>query len=1036
MIKFAELEEKILASWQERKIFAKTLAKPTPRGDFIFFEGPPTANGKPGLHHVLARAFKDLIPRYKTMRGFRVDRKAGWDTQGLPVELEVEKELKFRSKPDIEKYGIKEFNEHCRQNVWKYKADWEKLTERIGFWLDLEKPYITYEPYYIESLWWILKQVWETKVNGGRLLYKDYKVVPHCPRCGTALSSHEVAQGYQSVTEPAVFVKFKVKPGQKVGNFSTDDNTYILSWTTTSWTLPGNVALAVGKDIEYILASIPIFSKGTPLVYDSFDKINSSKIPDLRSELFIVAKDTADKVFKDLSPLTYEVVKTVTGNDLVGLEYEPLFDIKPLQNDKSYRVYAADFVTTTDGTGVVHTAVMYGEDDFNLGAEIGLPKFHTVDDNGLFTAEVGEWAGKFVKDKEVEQGIMEDLEKRGLLFKQEMYTHDYPYCWRCSTPLLYYAKPSWFIRMSVLRAELKQGNEKINWYPGHIKDGRFGEWLDGAKDWAISRERYWGTPLPIWVCENCHEQICVGSFQELSDLTNESQKSKISAQGGSASGGKSQNFNPHRPFVDEIELSCKCGGQMKRVPEVADCWFDSGSMPFAQWGYPATAGSGELFKEHYPAEFIAEAIDQTRGWFYTLLAIATLLKKSGAIDGQESPYKNVICLGHINDKYGQKMSKSKGNVVDPWEVINQYGADALRFHFYTANQPGEPKNFDPKDVEEVIKRTFLILFNVVSFYELYKTDGLETTQPSAVNVLDKWILALAQKLVNEVTEHLEKYEITEAGRKIVGFVNELSTWYVRRSRERFKEAGEDKLQALQTLGYVLQQLSLMMAPFTPFIAEEIYHRVGGRQESVHLENWPQYLSITEEEKSIISSMLDARVVIEGVLSIRASKGMKVRQPLRCVAVWFGSESWKPSKDIENIILEEVNILEWFYPSDDEGITKLLSYDFTDVIIPSRAGWSVPQAKVFIDTGLDDELRALGLIREFSRQVNALRKQQGLTINDRIALKVGASEKITAILSKHRDNLLRSTLSKEINISQEAYGHKLEIEGEAVTVEIS
>lgn len=975
MVKFAELEDRILASWKEHKIFEKTLAKPPRQGNFVFFEGPPTANGKPGLHHVLARAFKDLIPRYKTMQGFRVDRKAGWDTQGLPVELEVEKELKFRGKPDIEKYGIKEFNEHCRQNVWKYKADWEKLTERIGFWLDLEHPYITYEPYYIESLWWILKQVWETKVNGARLLYKDYKVVPHCPRCGTALSSHEVAQGYKSVKENSVYVRFRIKK---------EPATSILSWTTTPWTLPGNVALAVGKNIVYVRV-----------------KINN--------EFVILAKDR----LSILVGVDFEPIAEMMGEDLIGLEYEPLFPGAIPKStpgfNNAFKVYAADFVTTTDGTGVVHTAVMYGEDDFNLGAEIGLPKFHTVDDNGLFTAEVGEWAGKFVKDKDVEQGIVADLQQRGLLFKQEMYTHDYPYCWRCSTPLLYYAKPSWFIRMSALRTELKQGNEKINWYPGHIKDGRFGEWLDGAKDWAISRERYWGTPLPIWVCEKCNEQVCVGSFQELSDLTAEIQKSpplvgKI----------KSQNFDPHRPFVDEIVLACKCGGQMKRVPEVADCWFDSGSMPFAQWGYPSTAGSDELFKEHYPAKFIAEAIDQTRGWFYTLLAIATLLKKAGVIS-EAPPYEHVICLGHINDKYGQKMSKSKGNVVDPWEVINQYGADALRWHFYTANQPGEPKNFDPKDVEDVIKKTFLILFNVVSFYELYKSDEINIDEikldennanyeKMSKNLLDRWILAKWYNLLSEVTDNLEDYKITEAGRGIESFITDLSVWYVRRSRDRFKQ--EDKRgEALSTLRYILLNLSKVMSPFTPFLSEDIYRRLGGQLESVHLTEWPSLYG-DNDDAELLTKMSKLRQVVEMVLAQRAEAKIKVRQALRQVTV----KGLVLDDEMKAILAEEINVL---------------------AVACEEAG----ELSAVLNTEIDDELRELGLVREFSRQVNALRKQQGLTVNDLIVLKVGAVEKVAAVLSKYRDSLLKSTLSKEININQTEYNNKLEIEGEAVTVEI-
>jgi len=1054
MIKFSELENSILSYWKEHKIFAKTLAKPAPQGKFVFFEGPPTANGKPGLHHVLARAFKDLIPRYKTMQGFKVDRKAGWDTQGLPVELQVEKELKFKGKSDIEQYGVEEFNSKCKAAVWKYQNEWEKLTERIGYWLDLEKPYITYQPYYIESLWWIFKQIWRTWVSQSdsqpvmesenefrvsdecpgegwqRMLYQDYKVVPHCPRCGTALSSHEVAQGYKEITEPSVYIKFKVKSqksppkadpppsarhlaeprlwrGVLAEKVKIENNTYILSWTTTPWTLPGNVALAIGADIDYLML-----------------EVETSDVSDIqKGEVFILARSAFTNVFESTlgySPhpheddltwgstnfkgkgnVLFKNIRLLRGSELVGLEYEPLFDIKPLQNEKSHRVYAADFVNTTDGTGVVHTAVMYGEDDFNLGGQVGLPKFHTVDENGCFTKDVDKWAGKFVKDKEVEQGIVEDLKERGLLFKQEMYTHDYPYCWRCDTPLLYYAKPSWFIKMSALREDLKAANEIINWYPEHIKQGRFGEWLDGVKDWAISRERYWGTPLPIWMCGDCSNQICVGSFQELSDLANESQKSKI----------KSQNFDPHRPYVDDIGWFCKCGGKMRRVPEVADCWFDSGSMPFAQWGYPATRGSAQQLPDHYPAEFIAEAIDQTRGWFYTLLAVATLLKKAGAIS-EIPPYRNVICLGHINDKYGQKMSKSKGNIIDPWEIINQYGADALRFYFYTASQPGEPKNFDPKDVEAVVKKTFLILMNVVMFYELYRvpvarpkaSDGTRQV-PQVTHVLDRWILAMWYKLLDEVTEYLENYKVTEAGRKIEEFITDLSVWYVRRSRDRFKQENR-KMEALNTLRHVLLNLSKIMSPFVPFLSEHIYRRVGGELESVHLAEWPS-LYADNDDPELLIKMSKLRQVVETVLAQRAAAKIKVRQALRVVTV----KGLILADEMKAILADEINVLE---------------------VVCEEAG----ELSVVLNTEIDDELKALGLIREFSRQVNALRKQRGLTINDRIMLKVGATEKIAVILSNHRDNLLKSTLSKEINISQEEYDNKLEIEGEAVTVEIS
>ncbi len=959
MINFPELEEKILKFWEENDIFAKTIEQGRknnlPR--FVFWEGPPTANGKPGLHHVLARAFKDLIPRYKTMRGFLVERKAGWDTQGLPVELQVEKALGFKGKPDIEKYGVAEFNAKCKEDVWKYKADWEKLTKRIGFWVDLEKPYITYENYYIESLWWILKKVWEAE-----LLYKDYKVLPHCPRCGTALSSHEVAQGYKSVTDVAVTVKFKVQsPKFK--------DTFILSWTTTPWTLPGNVALAVGADVTYLKVK-------------------------LSNEYFILAKDRLGI----LSDQEFKIEEEIKGQDLVGLEYEPLFDIKPLQNDKSHRVYAADFVTTTDGTGVVHTAVMYGEDDFNLGTTVGLPKYHTVDEAGKFTQDVPQWAGKFVKNKEVEQGIIDDLKTRGLLLKDELYTHDYPFCWRCSTPLLYYAKPSWFIKMSALREDLKLANEKINWYPEHIRNGRFGEWLENVKDWAISRERYWGTPLPLWVCQMCNKVACVGSLIELAELV----KNPKSDPPADEAGIRNPKFDLHRPFIDEIVLPCSCGGEMCRTPEVADCWFDSGSMPLAQWGYPHLATSSSELATSFPADYIAEAIDQTRGWFYVLLAVSTLLKKSGVIkeidqDKITPPYKNVICLGHINDKQGQKMSKSKGNIVDPWEVINKYGVDALRFHLYTNNQPGEPKNFDIKSVDEVVKKTFLILMNVVTFYELYNFQGVgNRVKGVGQNVMDRWILALLQDVANKVSAHLDKYEITEAGRLLADFVTDLSTWYVRRSRDRFKAGGEELSQAVQTLGYVLGELSKLLAPFAPFTAEEIYKKIGGKEESVHLANWPEVKDLSAEQNQFLSEMAKLKQVVEIALAKRAEAQIKIRQPLRSLKV----SGLDLSPELKQVLADEVNVME----------VKLSEGEFD----------------VELDTELDDELKALGTLRDFTREVNALRKKLGFTIKDSAELAVFSPIEFQELLQKYNDEILKSTLTNKIKLTDVVQDHEFEI----------
>ena len=938
MFNFPEIEERILKFWNEKDIFNKTLAKKAPKGDFVFYEGPPTANGKPGLHHVLARAFKDLIPRFKTMQGYLVERKAGWDTHGLPVELEVEKKLKISGKPEIEKYGIAEFNEQCQLSVWQYKEEWEKLTERIGFWLDLEHPYVTYHKEYVESLWWIFKEV-----HRRGYLYQGHKVVPQCPRCGTALSSHEVAQGYKEVTEPSIYVKFKIKTGNqyiKVGD-------YILSWTTTPWTLPGNVALAVGKDIDYILTE---------------DKENG--------ERYILSEDSYSKILKyypEEEKHNYNPIK-IKGKDLLGVEYEPLFpgaipsDVENYQN--VFKVYPADFVTIGDGTGIVHTAVMYGEDDYQLGGQVGLPKFHTVDENGNFNSSVKKWAGQFVKNKEVEAGIVDDLKDRGLFFKQVDYTHDYPFCWRCDTPLLYYAKDSWFFAVSKLQKDLIKENQKINWVPEHIKAGRFGEWLATVKDWAISRERYWGTPLPIWQCEKCEEIKVIGSFAELHQETG----CPLIIQ---------DDFNPHRPYIDEYKLKCKCGADMWRVPEVADCWFDSGSMPLAQYHYPFENKKKVDAKNYYPADFIAEAIDQTRGWFYTLLAVGVLL-------GKGAPYKNVICLGHLNDVHGKKMSKSKGNMVDPWEVINKWGADALRFHLYTVNAPGEAKNFDIKNVATVVKKNFMILFNVLSFYQTYQQASGKEEKVKSNNVLDGWILARLSQLIKTVTGNLEEYNVFTAGRALTEFIDDLSTWYLRRSRDRFKGEDEaDKHQAILTLGHCLLTLAKLLAPFTPLVAEELYQKLGGHKESVHLEDWPTAGKVDDK---ILRQMVEVRKIVEGALAARDEAGIKVRQPLSKLEI----PEYKLSDELLQLVKDEVNIKE-------VEVNKKLA-----------AG------QVRLDSSLTDELKEEGLFRELVRTVNQLRKEAGLTINEQVVIDYQTdSEAVERAVGKFRAELLKNTISREL-----------------------
>ncbi|MFC1757104.1 isoleucine--tRNA ligase [Patescibacteria group bacterium] len=872
---FSEKEQKTLKFWEEKGIFKKSLEKDAPEGDFIFYEGPPTANGKPGIHHVEARAFKDLIPRFKTMQGYHVARKAGWDTQGLPVEIEVEKKLQLKGKKDVEEYGVEEFNQQCKESVWEYKGDWEKMTKRIGFWIDLEDPYVTYDNKYIESLWAIIKTAHEKD-----LLYRGYKVVPNCPRCGTALSSHEVAQGYKTITEDSAIVKFQIT------NSKSQIPTYILAWTTTPWTLPGNVALAVGEKIEYTKISF-----GNEIIY--------------------LAKNLLDKIEGE-----YEIVEEVKGKDLVGLEYEPLFPDAIAKDTKNYenafKVYSADFVSTEEGTGVVHTAVMYGVDDYELGEKIGLPKVHTVNLDGTFNENVSKWKGKFVKSADSE--IIEDLKQRNLLYKVVPYTHDYPFCWRCDTPLIYYAKDSWFFKMSELKDDLVKNNNKINWVPAHLKDGRFGEWLRNVKDWAISRERYWGTPIPVWVCEKCEELKVVGSIEEL--------------------GEEHKDMDLHKPYIDKVTFQCKCGGEMKRTPEVMDCWFDAGSMPFA-------AGVD------YPADFIAEAIDQTRGWFYTLLAVSTIL-------GKGESYKNVISVGHILDKKGKKMSKSKGNVVDPMEMIEKYGADAVRWYMYTVNQPGDQKRFDENDLKKS-QRMFNTLLNVLNFYKMFSEDiEIEKVgKRDLKNILDKWIVAKLNLLVKEVGSGLEKYDITTSARKIEDFVNDLSQWYVRRSRDRFK--GEEKEQAQKVLGLVLLDLSKLLAPFAPFSAENVYQEVGGSKESVHLEDWPAFTKVSARQARILEDMEKVRKDVSLGLDLRLKAGIKVRQPLA-----FFETPNKLEEDFLELIKDELNVKEVEVGKD---------YN--------------------LDTKITPELEEEGMVRELVRQVQSHRKKLGLQPGEQAEISINA-----------------------------------------------
>ncbi len=890
-------EEEILDFWRKKDIFQKSLEKRKDQERFVFYEGPPFANGLPGIHHLVARAFKDIILRYKTMKGFFVGRRAGWDTHGLPTEMAAEKKLGIETKKDIEKIGIDKFIKESRDNVFNYKKEWEQFSERIGFWLDFDKAYITCNKDYIESLWWILKQIWDKG-----LLYQDYNVVPYCSRCGTSLSSHEVAQGYKKVTENSITVKFELEEEKGV---------YLLVWTTTPWTLPGNVALAVNPDIDYVKFSL----KGHEGISDG---------------TYICS----EKDFEDYPKDKAEIIEEFKGKDLIGKKYIPLYE-----NEAPYLVVGADFVSVEEGTGIVHMAPAFGEDDMKVARENDLPVLMTVDEEGKMKTEGYSWEGMFVK--KADSLIVEDLKKRDFLFKEEDYEHDYPFCWRCKTPLLYYAKNSWFIKISEIKDKLIENNKEINWVPSHIKEGRFGEWLKEIKDWNLSRERYWGTPLPIWECSKCGKKVCIGSLKELKEKSGEDVE------------------DLHRPFVDKITFKCECGGEMKRVPEVIDCWFDSGSMPFAQWHYPfenkERIDKGELF----PADFIAEGIDQTRGWFYTLLAISTLLDKGIS-------YKNVVVLGLVLDSKGQKMSKSRGNIVVPKEVIDKFGADCARMYFYTVNPVSETKSFDFKDVQTLYRRFFNTLHQSYNFFSMYK--GSLKEAPSE-NVLDKWIVSRLESLNKEIVDNLENYNIVAAARPLLSFVDDLSNWYIRRSRQRFRDSDEG---AVSTLYYVLKKLSLLLAPFTPFLAEYLYLELGGKEESVHLEDYP---SAGKTDKKLEERMKKVRDITAQALALRSKAGIKTRQPLKKLVI-----KEKLEDDLLELIKEEVNV------------KKVISGE-----------------KLELDTEITEELKKEGQKREFLRNVKSLRKKMKLNPQDK------ASQLLTTFSDIVYEGLKEDAGVKEVKV---------------------
>ncbi|MBU4299451.1 class I tRNA ligase family protein [Patescibacteria group bacterium] len=1179
-INFPKIEKKILKFWRKNQIFEKSVEQRKRAKDFIFYEGPPTANGRPGIHHVLSRVFKDIIPRYKTMRGFRVLRKGGWDTHGLPVELEIEKKLGLKAKKEIEKYGLAKFNQKCRHSVWEYKKDWEKLTERIAFWLDMKNPYITYEREYIESVWWILKEI-----HKRGLLYKDYKVVPYCPRCGTSLSSHEVALGYKTVKDLAVIVKFPITEQKFINKYCRGKPTSFLAWTTTAWSLPTTMALAIGADYNYVVV-----------------RINGEQI--------ICVKERLGYIMSHLPGVKYEIINEFKGKEMEHISYEHPFGEfyqeheKVRDNPNVYKTHITDYVSIEEGAGIVTINGAFGEIDMEASKKIGLPVLVNVKTDGTFAEEMGEFAGMQVKPREdrekTDVELIKYLDRKAVLFAKEKYEHSYPFCWRCNSPLLYYAKKSWFIKMTKVKDELIKNNQKINWAPKYIKEGRFGEWLREVRDWTLSRERYWGTPLPVWQCptgrnpkskiqnpkqiqnkskiqnSGCGNTTVIGSKEDLlsqkfsnnnyflfrhghslrqvtnltncwpekplfpltdkgkkevlrqakklaksrvnlifsSDLLRARQTAEIISKETGAKiifdkrlrelnvgifNGKepklfwdyiSKQKNPclarvpkgeslaavrkrmynflekidkeyeiknilivshefpltvlektleglsleeilkwrkenrdkliktanwrkvefkklplnqkgeldfHRPYIDEVKFFCqKCGEIMERVPEVIDCWFDSGSMPFAQAHWPFSKNSKFKIQNSkfnppilFPADYICEGVDQTRGWFYTLLAISTLL-------GFGPAYKNVISLGHVLDEKGEKMSKSRGNTVDSSYIIEKYGADASRWYFYTINQPGDSKLFSEKDIQGTLRKFILTLWNCYSFFETYKENStppfLKKGRGKSQNILDKWIISKMNDLIKDVTKNLDKYDVTGTARQIENFViSDLSLWYIRRSRKRFQRPGTKKeiKEASQTLNYALLNLSKLTAPFIPFLSEEIYQKIAGNvkpRQSVHLEDWPK---VNEKliDKKLEEKMERIREIVTQALAERAKAGIKVRQPLNELRIT--NYELRKERELLGLIKEEVNVKEIAF-----GKTLKL------------------------DTRITPELKEEGIIREVSRHIQEMRKKMGLKPKDKILVFYFGSQNLNEILTKNEKVIVEEGKIKDFQIRAE------------------
>ncbi len=1008
-LSYPSIEKDVLEFWKRENIFAESIDRRKDCPGFTFYEGPPTANGRPGIHHVMSRTLKDLVCRYKTMRGFQVHRKAGWDTHGLPVEIEVEKELGFRHKEDIVRYGVAAFNAKCRESVWKYKVEWEQMTEQMGYWVDLTKPYVTFENEYIESVWWALK-----RFHDAGMIYKGYKIQPYCPRCETPLSSHEVSLGYEDVKDPSVYVKMRLKDEPGVS---------FLVWTTTPWTLISNVALAVAPEVEYV----KVEHKGEHLI------LAEARLNVLKGE--------------------YSVVATMKGSALVGKEYERLFDYHPVDR-KAHYVVAAAFVTMEDGSGIVHMAPAYGEDDYQTARTHDLPTIHPVNKSGEFESEVTDFAGQFVKD--ADPLIIRNLKERALLYKKETITHSYPHCWRCKTPLLYYARNSWYISTTKYASRMVELNKEIHWYPPEVGEGRFGNWLGENKDWALSRDRFWGTPLPLWVCEKCQKQKCVGSIAEFS-------------QGDNISG----QIDLHKPFVDGVTFRCSCGGTMKRTPELIDVWFDSGAMPFAQWHYPFE--NKELIEsgEQYPADYICEGIDQTRGWFYSLHAIGSFLFSKPA-------YTHVVVNELILDKDGQKMSKSKGNTVNPFDVMRTYGADATRWYLMTTSPPWRPTMFDQEGIGDVHRKFFGTLVNTYAFFALYANiDGFAFTEPEIPVAqrpeIDRWVLSVLNSLTKRYTSAMDSYEVTRAARMVSEFtIDQLSNWYVRRNRRRFwkSEKGKDKTAAYQTLYECLTTVTKLMAPFAPFLSEELFRNLN---EITHRESVPSVhlAEIPKVQESTVDLVLEEKMaraekIVMLVRSMRVKSNLRVRQPLRRIILPIANE--KDREDVramEAVILEEINVKEIEYVSDESGIVKkkakanfksigpkfgkavqqvagrikelnggeitelesngslslpvngntlTIAREDVEIIREDIEGWLVESDEgitVALDTELSEDLLAEGFAREFVNRIQNLRKDSGFAVVDRIRIEYKAPDELKTMISSKASYITNETLAVEL-----------------------